>query len=96
MSETVSMLDTQTFVQSKEDGEHQIDMTQASVTQASMFSSNEQEQLRDKEIGEYKVIGQLWNAYILLESSDAVYYIDQHALAERILFEKIKAVPKAD
>ncbi len=61
------------------------------VTQATMLMSTEQEQLRDKEIGEYKVIGQLWNSYIILESTDALYYIDQHALAERILFEKIKA-----
>lgn len=96
ISETATMIDSQAFIQRKDDGENQIAMTQATVTQATMFSSNEQEQLRDKEIGEYKVIGQLWNAYILLESSDALYYIDQHALAERILFEKIKAVPKAD
>ena len=63
---------------------------QSSITQTTMFSSNEQEQFRDKEVGEYKVVGQLWNAYIILEAIDAVYYIDQHALAERILFEKIK------
>ena len=64
---------------------------QVSVTQANIFAPSEQEQLRDQEIGEYKVIGQLWNAYIILESSEALYYIDQHALAERILFENIKA-----
>lgn len=60
------------------------------VTQASMFSEAQQEQLWDKEIGEYKIIGQIWNVYIIVESADAIYYIDQHALAERILFEKIK------
>jgi len=56
-----------------------------------MFSPSEQEQLWDKEIGDYKVVGQLRNSYIVLESVDALYYIDQHALAERILFENIKA-----
>lgn len=66
-------------------------VAQPSVTQATMFSPSEQEQWRDKEIGDYKVIGQLWNAYIIMESSEALYYIDQHALAERILFENIKA-----
>lgn len=65
-------------------------LTQVNVTQATMFSSGEQEQWREQEIGEYKVVGQLWNSYIILESADALYYIDQHALAERILFEKIK------
>lgn len=36
------------------------------------------------------VVGQLWNMYVLLESEDALYYVDQHALAERIAFEKMK------
>lgn len=63
---------------------------QANVTQATMFSPSEQEQWQNQEIGEYKVVGQLWNSYIILESADALYYIDQHALAERILFEKIR------
>lgn len=65
-------------------------VSQANVTQVAWFAVAEQEHLRDKEIGEYKVIGQLRNAYIIMESLDALYYIDQHALAERILFEKIK------
>ena len=65
-------------------------VSQPFVTQATMFSPIQQEDLWDEEIGEYKVVGQLWNSYIILESSDALYYIDQHALAERILFEKIK------
>lgn len=36
------------------------------------------------------VVGQLWNMYVLLESEDALFYVDQHALAERIAFEKMK------
>ncbi len=63
---------------------------QPNITQSTMFTTQEPQPFRNDEIGEYKVIGQLWNAYILLESDDAIYYIDQHALAERILFEKIK------
>lgn len=66
-------------------------VAQPSVSQATMFSPAQQENLRDKEIGEYKVIGQLRNSYIIMESTDGIYYIDQHALAERILFEKIKS-----
>lgn len=66
-------------------------VAQPNITQASMFSPSEQEQLRDQEIGDYKIIGQLRNSYIIMQSSDALYYIDQHALAERIVFEKIKA-----
>lgn len=44
----------------------------------------------NEEIWEYKIIWQLWNSYIIIESQDALYYIDQHALAERIAFETMK------
>ena len=44
----------------------------------------------NKEIWEYKIIWQLWNSYIVIESQDALYYIDQHALAERIAFETMR------
>lgn len=44
----------------------------------------------NEEIWEYKIIWQLRNSYIIIESQDALYYIDQHALAERIAFETMK------
>ncbi len=44
----------------------------------------------NEEIGEYKIIWQLRNSYIIIESQNALYYIDQHALAERIAFETMK------
>lgn len=45
--------------------------------------------LRDSS-GEYKLIGQLRQSYIQLEQADQTFFIDQHALAERIAFEKMK------
>jgi DNA mismatch repair protein MutL len=42
------------------------------------------------EVGEYQVLGQLRNSYIVLQSQEALYYIDQHALAERIAYETMK------
>lgn len=38
----------------------------------------------------FTVVGQLRDMYIMLETQDGVYLIDQHALAERIAFEKMK------
>lgn len=38
----------------------------------------------------YTVIGQLKNSYLILEYEDMVYFIDQHALHERMLFETFK------
>jgi len=51
----------------------------------------EQENLtQNSTIGDYKVVGQLRDRYIVLQGDDGIYYIDQHALAERIAFEKMK------
>lgn len=39
---------------------------------------------------EYKVVGQIWDSYIIVQHQQGLWYIDQHALAERIAFEKLK------
>ncbi len=36
------------------------------------------------------IIGSLWNAYIILQSNDKCYLLDQHAAHERVLFEDLK------
>ena len=60
------------------------------VHQQRTFDHDETPQFRHQEIGSYTIVGQIWNRYIILQSDDAVFYIDQHALAERIAFEKMK------
>ena len=42
------------------------------------------------DLWEYQILGQAWNSYVVLQSDTALYWIDQHALAERIAFEKMK------
>ncbi len=39
---------------------------------------------------QWRVIWQLWDMYILLEDNDYLYIVDQHALAERIAYERMK------
>ena len=39
---------------------------------------------------EYKIVGIVFNTYIVIEINDEMYVIDQHAAHERILYEKIK------
>ena len=36
-----------------------------------------------------KIIGQIHNAYIVVETTDGIQILDQHAVAERVIFEKI-------
>lgn len=39
----------------------------------------------------WKMVGELYNSYILVEQGEEAYLIDKHAAHERILFEKLKA-----
>lgn len=38
---------------------------------------------------EFKIIGQVLKTYLILERDDEVYFIDQHAAHERLLFDKL-------
>lgn len=63
--------------------------------QISQFSSFDEGQQQEQfyfhaEIGEYQILGQARNSYIVLQADTAIYWIDQHALAERIAFENMK------
>lgn len=37
----------------------------------------------------WKIIGQIFNSYIIVETGNSIQFLDQHALAERILYEKL-------
>jgi len=41
----------------------------------------------------YRMVGQVLNAYIIVEQGENVLFIDKHAAHERILFEKLKKTP---
>jgi DNA mismatch repair ATPase MutL len=43
--------------------------------------------LHDTPLG--RIIGQMHNSYILVETKTGLKIIDQHALAERIIYEKL-------
>ena len=51
----------------------------------------EQEIFEDvRRLTDYRVIGQIWNTYVIVECADRLYLIDQHAAHERINFERMK------
>jgi len=39
----------------------------------------------------YKIVGQLFSTYIILENGDEAYIIDQHAAQEKLLYDKLMA-----
>ena len=51
----------------------------------------EQTELPMPEIIPWRMVGELYNSYILVEQGDDAFLIDKHAAHERILFEKLKA-----
>ena len=54
--------------------------------------------VNDSEIKErrlnYRIIGEVFNAYVIVEAGDHMLLIDKHAAHERIIFERLKASMK--
>ena len=48
------------------------------------------ENIESYQTPEYKIVGIVFNTYIVIEMKDEMYVIDQHAAHERIMYEKIK------
>ncbi len=56
----------------------------------SNFSKVEESTVIDNNLEEFQVIWQIWDSYIIVQWQEELYFVDQHALAERIAFEKMK------
>ena len=50
----------------------------------------------EPEIPAYKIIGEAFNCYIILECEDYILLIDKHAGHERVIFEDLKAVTERE
>ena len=47
------------------------------------------------EAPQWRMVGELYNSYIIVEEGDNAFLIDKHAAHERILFDKLKAHQEA-
>lgn len=69
----------------KERGDYVVHMPEPKTEQLNLFD----EKLLRREIkAEYKLIGQLFSTYWLVQFNDSLYIIDQHAAHERVLYER--------
>ncbi|MGI6153322.1 MAG: DNA mismatch repair endonuclease MutL [Christensenellaceae bacterium] len=58
--------------------------------------AGEQLQLEDvRRLVDYRIVGQVFKTYILVEYDETLYIIDQHAAHERITYERLKAQAKS-
>ncbi len=49
-----------------------------------------EESIPAKTVCDYKIIGQLFNTYVVIEKDDCMYLLDQHAAHERLIYDKLK------
>ena len=52
---------------------------------------NEQIQLDMPQVSQWRMVGELYRSYIIVEEGDEAFLIDKHAAHERILFDKLKS-----
>lgn len=58
-------------------------------------SETVQEQIAMPEVVSWRMVGELYHSYILVEQGEEAFLIDKHAAHERILFNKLKANQEA-
>lgn len=63
--------------------------TSIDQVQEQLFSLNEVEQQQVNIEKSYKIIGQLFSTYILIEMQDKLFIVDQHAAHERLKYKKL-------
>ncbi len=65
-------------------------VAQKSFTQTIHEQASEQE-----EVSEYKLLGQIHDSYLVLETPTGLMLLDQHAVAEKVLYEELLAHQEA-
>ena len=65
--------------------------TETPVSRTPLPTQPERAPVPTAEKGTYRLVGQVFNAYLIVEIGDRMLLIDQHAAHERILFEQLKA-----
>lgn len=65
------------------------------VTPPPIAEEPQQTEIAMPEVPQWRMVGELYRSYILVEQGEEAFLIDKHAAHERILFEKLKANQEA-
>jgi DNA mismatch repair protein MutL len=49
----------------------------------------DEEQLAQQEIANFKIVGQVFDTYWILALPEKIYYVDQHAAHEKVMYERL-------
>ena len=61
------------------------------TAQPQMVEAEHQEENQTQPVVDYRIVGDVFHAYVIVETGEKMLLIDQHAAHERILFEQLKA-----
>lgn len=61
------------------------------ATQEHIFKQSDMFDDRKVDLASLKIVGTCFNTYIIVENHDSIFFIDQHAGHERLLYDKFKA-----
>lgn len=62
----------------------------STIVEIPKFIENNIEPTEKKTVPDYKILGEAFNSYVIVELGDIMYLIDKHAAHERIIFEELK------
>ena len=65
-----------------------------SIASTPTFNSEKSEKPK-KIVPDYRLVGEVFNTYVIVEIGETMYMIDKHAAHERIIFEDLKAITKS-
>ena len=65
-----------------------------SIASTPIFNSEKSEKPK-KIVPDYRLVGEVFNTYVIVEIGETMYMIDKHAAHERIIFEDLKAITKS-
>ena len=66
------------------------DSDRIKISQSENKAENEQSQQTENKLS-FRIVGELFNTYVIVEYGEKAYIIDKHAAHERIIFEDLKA-----
>ena len=68
--------------------------TNDNIVRAPVFETEKKEESK-KTVPDYRLVGEVFNTYVIVELGETMYLIDKHAAHERIIFEDLKAITKS-
>lgn len=82
------------FASAKEEGAGEKEAVKSAEETRQLFIEYDEElqnpSVKEEITDDYRLVGEVYDAYAIVEKKDGIYFIDKHAAHERILYEQLK------